>query len=171
MTGTLQVKPLTAKDFQTWGDVIEPGGAPDKIINDGRCGRFHDRARLDFGDGRAGISLFDAEARTLPLDIPLVERHPLGSQAFVPVSGAPMLVVVADDEGGKPLTPHVFLSAPGQSVNILRGVWHGVLTPVRTAGATAQFAVVDRIGPGDNLEEHFFDQPWRVEALPEGVML
>jgi ureidoglycolate lyase len=169
MTRVLQVKPLTAQAFQPWGDVIEPGGAPDKIINDGRCGRFHDRARLDFGDGRAGISLFDAEIRTLPLEIPLVERHPLGSQAFMPVSGARMLVVVADYDGGKPLTPNVFLSAPGQSVNLLRGVWHGVLTPVGTDGATGQFVVVDRIGGGDNLEEHHFDQPWRVETLPGGV--
>lgn len=171
MTRVLPVKPLTAKAFHPWGDVIEPGGAPDRIINDGRCGRFHDRARLDFGDGRAGISLFDAEERRLPLDIPLVERHPLGSQAFMPVSGARMLVVVADDESGKPLTPNVFLSAPGQSVNILRGVWHGVLTPVGTGGATGQFVVVDRIGEGDNLEEHFFDRPWRVEVLPGGVIL
>ena len=164
MTRVLQVAPLTGAAFQPWGDVIEGAGTPDKIINDGRCGRFNDRARLDFGDGRAGISLFDAEQRSLPLDIALVERHPQGSQAFMPVTGARMLVVVADDAGGAPVNLRAFLSAPGQSVNILRGVWHGVLTPI---GAPGLFAVVDRIGPGANLQEHRFDVPWRVDTLPE----
>lgn len=150
---------LTAEAFAPWGDVIETRGDPDRIINQGMCGRFHDLARLDFGDGRAGISLFDARARALPHPVAMVERHPEGSQAFIPLDGVPMLVVVADDAGGAPAGLRAFLSGPGQGVNLLRGVWHGVLAPI---GAHGLFAVIDRIGDGDNLQEHWFDTPFVV---------
>ncbi len=160
----LDVAPLTAEAFALWGDVIEARGAPDRLINQGMCGRHHDLARLDFGDGRAGLSLFDAKARHLPHVIDMVERHPAGSQAFMPVSGARFLVVVADDDGGVPVRPRAFVTAPGQSVNLLRGVWHGVLAPLDAAG---QFVVLDRIGEGPNLEEHWFDTPYVVETVPD----
>ncbi|MFV0514783.1 MAG: ureidoglycolate lyase [Jhaorihella sp.] len=150
---------LTGEAFAPWGDVIQTRGDPDRIINQGMCGRFHDLARLDFGDGRAGISLFDAKARALPHPVDMVERHPQGSQAFIPLDGVPMLVVVADDDGGAPVNLRAFLSGPGQGINLLRGVWHGVLAPV---GAPGLFAVIDRIGDGDNLEEHWFDTPFVV---------
>ena len=159
----LDVAPLTAEAFTPWGDVVEARGAPDQLINQGLCGRFHDRARLDFGDGRAGISLFDAEPRHLPHVVDMVERHPEGSQAFIPVSGARLLVVVADDDGGLPIRPRAFVTAPGQAVNLMRGVWHGVLAPLERPG---QFVVVDRIGGGSNLEEHWFDTPYVVETNP-----
>ncbi|MGR3518632.1 MAG: ureidoglycolate lyase [Roseovarius sp.] len=160
----LDVAPLTAEAFAPWGDVIEARGAPDRLINQGMCGRHHDLARLDFGDGRAGLSLFDARARHLPHVVDMVERHPEGSQAFMPVSGARILVVVADDDGGVPVRPRAFVTAPGQSVNLLRGVWHGVLAPL---GAAGQFVVLDRIGGGPNLEEHWFDTPYVIESVPD----
>jgi len=160
----LDVAPLTAEAFAPWGDVIEARGAPDRLINQGMCGRHHDLARLDFGDGRAGLSLFDARARHLPHAVDMVERHPEGSQAFMPVSGARILVVVADDDGGVPVRPRAFVTAPGQSVNLLRGVWHGVLAPL---GAAGQFVVLDRIGEGPNLEEYWFDTPYVIESVPD----
>ncbi|MBY6059251.1 ureidoglycolate lyase [Leisingera daeponensis] len=160
MSGRLTAKPLTAAAFAPYGDVIEVSGAPDKMINQGMCGRHHDRASLDFGpDGRAGISLFDAKARHLPHKVDMVERHPEGSQAFVPVSGVPMLVVVADDDGGVPVNLQAFISRPGQSINLHRGTWHGVLAPL---GAPGQYIVVDRIGTSPNLEEHWFKEPFTV---------
>jgi len=159
--GQIIAAPLTADAFAPFGDVIERRGAPTKMINQGRCGRYHDLARLEFAEGRAGISLFDAEARRLPLAIDMFERHPLGSQAFLPVDQVPFLVVVAEDDAGRPVRPQAFLTAPGQSVNLHRGVWHGVLTPI---GARGLYAVVDRIGDGANLEEHWFDAPLTVTA-------
>lgn len=160
---TIRTEPLTAAVFAPFGDVIELKDAPDKIINQGLCGRHHDLARLDFSDGRAGISLFDAETRTLPYRLEMVERHPLGSQAFLPLTPAPFLVIVAEDAGGKPTTPRAFLTAPGQGINLLRNTWHGVLTPLHAPGL---FAVIDRIGPAedprDNLEEYWFDAPFTV---------
>ncbi|MDC0660459.1 ureidoglycolate lyase [Leisingera sp. SS27] len=162
MSRWITAAPLTAEAFAAFGDVIEVTGAPDKIINQGMCGRHHDRASLDFGpDGRAGISLFDAKARHLPCKVDMVERHPEGSQAFVPVSGVPMLVVVADDDGGAPVNLQAFISQPGQSINLHRGTWHGVLAPL---GAPGQYIVVDRIGTSPNLEEHWFKEPFTVVA-------
>ncbi|MGC9369645.1 MAG: ureidoglycolate lyase [Paracoccaceae bacterium] len=161
MTGRrLRTRPLTAEGFAPYGDVIELRGAPDKMINQGLCGRHNDLARLDFGDGRAGISLFDAQARHWPLSVEMVERHPEGSQAFIPLDGARFVVVVADDAGGKPGALHAFMVQPGQAVNLHRGTWHGVLTPI---GVDGRFVVVDRVGPGANLQEHWFDAPYIIE--------
>lgn len=159
MNSQIRTQPLTARAFAPFGDVLEASGTPDKLINQGRCGRFHDLARLDFADGRAGISLFQSELATLPLTLKMLERHPEGSQAFVPMSAEPFLVVVASDDGGEPVNPRAFLTASGQAINFLRGTWHGVLTPLAGAGL---FAVIDRIGDGANLEEHWFDDPFEI---------
>jgi ureidoglycolate lyase len=70
----------------------------------------------------------------------------------------PFLVIVAPHDDG-PGTPRAFLTAPGQGINLLRGTWHGVLTPLHAPG---RFAVVDRIGDGANLEEHWFAEPWEI---------
>lgn len=157
----ITMQALTPEAFSPFGDVLEAVGEPDKIINAGMCGRFHDLADLDFADtgARAGISLFRSRARTLPHTLDMMERHPLGSQAFMPMSADPFMVIVAPDNAGKPGKPLAFLTSPGQGVNYHRNIWHGVLTPLID---NALFAVVDRIGEGDNLEEHIFDKPWLV---------
>ncbi len=158
----IRARPLTAEVFAPFGDVLEAAGEPDKLINQGLCGRFHDRARLDFGPGgRAGISLFQAEPRSLPYRLEMVERHPDGSQAFLPLSQDPFLVIVAPDQGGVPGEPVAFLTAPGQGVNYHRASWHGVLTPL---GPPGLFAVVDRIGDTPNLDEHRFETPYMIET-------
>ena len=145
--------------FVPFGDLISTDGAPDTLINQGLCGRFHDRARLDFGDGRAGVSLFDAEPRSLPYQLEMIERHPQGSQCFIPMSEHGFLIVVAADNAGVPGVPCAFRTLPGQAINFHRGTWHGVLTPLQTPGL---FAVVDRIGSGENLEEYHFPTPYSI---------
>jgi len=153
----LRIESLTAAAFAPFGDVLEAAGPPDRIINDGLCERFHDRARLDFGPrGRAGISIFRAEPRSLPMALELVERHPEGSQAFIPMTDDPFLVTVASDNDGEPTAVRAFRTAPGQGVNILRNTWHGVLTPLAGPGL---FTVVDRIGDTPNLEEFRLVEP------------
>ena len=159
MSGDIVIQPLMAEAFAPFGDVLAVAGDPDRIINQGLCGRWHDRANLDFGGGRAGISLFQSQTRALPYLLEMVERHPLGSQAFIPMSLDPFLVIVAPDVGGAPGRPVAFRTAPGQGINIARNIWHGVLTPLHAPGL---FAVIDRIGDGTNLEEHWFDQPYKV---------
>ena len=152
-------EPLTIAAFAPYGDVLDATGTPDRMINAGLCARFHDRARIDIADGRTGLSVFDAVARSLPYAFDLVERHPLGSQAFVPMTEAPFLVIVAPDEHGTPGTPRAFLTNGAQGINLHRGTWHGVLTPLQAPGL---FAVLDRIGEGPNLEEYRYPQPWTV---------
>lgn len=162
MTRTIRSEPLSPEVFAPFGDVLDARGTPDKIINEGLCGRHHDLAQLDFGtDGRAGISIFDAEPRSFPYTLTLLERHPEGSQAFLPLTGHPFLVIVAPDEGGTPGTPRAFLTAPHQGINLHRGTWHGVLTPLFAPG---RFAVVDRIGDSPNLIEVPLDPPFIVTA-------
>lgn len=154
-------RPLSKAAFAEFGDVLDAAGDPDKIINQGLCGRHHDKAEMDFGTGRAGISLFDAQARSLPYRLDMMERHPDGSQAFIPMHQNPYLVVVAADRNGAPDQPKAFIAQPGQGVNYHRNIWHGVLTPLKAPGL---FAVIDRIGEGDNLEEHWLDQPVQIGA-------
>ncbi len=157
---TIRPEPLTAAAFVPFGDVLEATGTPDRMINEGLCARFHDRARLDFGPGgRPGISIFRAEPRSLPLTLSMVERHPDGSQAFIPMDAHPFLVVVAPDRGGTPGTPRAFLTAPYQGINLHRGTWHGVLSPLHPPGI---FAVIDRIGDTPNLQEHRFRTAYQI---------
>ena len=145
--------------FAPFGDVLDCAGVADKVINAGLCDRFHDRARLDFTDGAAGISLFNATPRALPYLCDLLERHPDGSQAFIPMHQNPFLVIVAPDAGGQPGAPLAFLTGPGQGINLHRGTWHGVLPPLHAPGL---FPVIDRIGPGANLQEHRLSPPFTV---------
>ncbi len=160
MRRSIRLETLTAEAFAPFGDVLEALGDPDQIINQGYCGRYHDRAKMDFGlDGRAGLSLFMAEPRTFPLILDMVERHPDGSQAYIPMSLNPFLVIVAPDADGVPGLPRAFLTTPGQGVNYHRGTWHGVLTPLHAPGL---FAVIDRIGSTKNLEESWFTDPFLV---------
>lgn len=157
---TITPIPLTAEGFAPFGDVIELGTKAFKI-NDGMCDRHHDLAQLEFLEGKAGISLFQAVPRELPYAIDLVERHPKGSQAFIPMYLTSFLVIVAPDENGTPGTPLAFLTNPGQGINLQRNTWHGVLTPLQSPGL---FAVIDWIGDDTNLEEHIFETQYVVDS-------
>ena len=157
----IKTQPITATRFVRFGNILDFSGVPDRMINQDMCGRYHDRARLTYDEGRAGVSLFDAVPRKLPYRLEMMERHPLGSQAFLPMTEAPFLVIVADDENGCPGQPLAFLTEPNMGVNYHANVWHGVLTPLSAPG---RFVVIDRIGPGPNLEEHWFNEPYIIGA-------
>jgi ureidoglycolate lyase len=159
MIQEIKSQTLTAKKFTPFGDILDASGDPDKIINQGMCGRHHNLAKLDFIAGKAGISIFNAEPRSMPLKLEMMERHPDGSQAFIPMHQKPFLIVVAHDKNGKPDTPISFISEPGQGINIHRNIWHGVLCPLHSPGL---FAAIDRIGDGPNLEEHWFQKAWTI---------
>jgi ureidoglycolate lyase len=150
VSAPLKAAPLSAAPFAPFGAVIEVGAEGFTMINAGLCRRFTDLAMLDILEGRPGLSLFDAEIRPVPYAFDLLERHPLGSQCFIPMGGSEYLVTVAPDSGGAPGAPVAFHARGGQCVNIGRNVWHGVLAPIAGPGL---FAVIDRIGAGPNLEE------------------
>lgn len=156
---TLTAQPLTAEAFAPYGDVIDAVGAPDMVINHGMCGRFHNLATLDFSDGQSAISLFEGKPYQMPLRVTLMERHPLGSQAFLPMTQDPFLVVVAADKSGNPHNLQAFLTSPGQGVNYFRNTWHGVLMPLVP---NQRFVVVDRVGDGNNLQEYTFSQGFSI---------
>jgi len=159
MSNIIYIEELTPSAFAPFGDVLSFSGTPDKMINQGLCGRFHDKAQLQFDEGQAGISLFEAQARALPYELAMMERHPLGSQAFLPMTADPFLVIVANDESGQPGKPQAFMTQPNMGVNYHANIWHGVLTPLYAPG---RFAVIDRIGAGENLEEFWFEERFMI---------
>lgn len=159
MTTTLHATPITADAIAGLAELIEAAGPADKLINKGLCGRFHDRATLDI-EGEAGISVFQSASFAMPFRMEMMERHPHGSQAFLPMQQGEYLVVLADDRDGRPHAPRAFIAGPGQGVNIGRNVWHGVLCPLSDPGL---FMVVDRVTDSPNLEEHWFDEPYLID--------
>lgn len=150
----IRLEPLTPEAFAPFGKVLAPRATPTRMINVGRCERHHALAMVERGGGEAILSIFRSEPVTLPYVCTLLERHPLGSQAFMPLSDRPWLSVVAPDVGGKPGAVRAFLVPPHTGVNLRANVWHGVLTPLDHA---ADFLVVDREGVGVNLEEVVID--------------
>lgn len=162
MTQTIKIAPLTQEAFAAFGDVIEITAETDSHpINAGTTQRFHDLATVvaTGEEARPIISMARAQPFTLPLTLKMVERHPNGSQAFIPLRPTRFLVVVAPNEGGKPGTPLAFMAAPGQAINYFLGTWHTVLTAL---DAETDFLIVDREGEGENLEVFDFPEPYIV---------
>lgn len=156
MSRPLVIEPLTAEGFAPFGDVIETEGRDWFPINNGSTQRFHALARVETGpaDGAAIISIFRARRLEYPLTIAMLERHPHGSQAFVPLRGEPFLVVVA------PPAPQpdaqairVFRTDGCQGINYRAGVWHH---PVLALRDEDEFLIVDRRGELPNCDEFFF---------------
>jgi len=156
----LKAKPLTPEAFAAYGDVIQTEGAKHFSINAGTIERFHDLAQVDIGverEGRPLVSIAQCNQLTsLPHSIAFVERHPLGTQAFIPLDDSPLVVAVAPvGEAVDPAEIEAFVSDGSQGVNYSRGVWHMPLISLRDG---QKFVVVDRGGPGQNCDEfHFAD--------------
>jgi ureidoglycolate lyase len=168
----LTPEPLTKEAFAPFGEVIEAQGTP-REINEGLTKRFHDLARIEVGGARAIVSIFRTEPLPLPLTLKTMENHPLGSQAFMPLSGRPYLVVVAPAGRFEANGLKAFFASPIQGVNIRRGVWHHFNLALI---AQSDFLVIDREDPdktpelasSGNLEEIAMSETIRV-ALPESL--
>lgn len=149
----LPALPLSAEAFAPFGQVIECAGHAGYAINEGSSQRFTDLAQLEAdAEGRLALSIFRAEARQAPFALSCLERHPLGSQAFMPLHGQAFLVVVAEarpvSAQPAPESLRVFVSNGRQGINFRRGVWHHPLLAL----SAGDFLVADRLGPGDNCE-------------------
>jgi ureidoglycolate lyase len=153
----IAVEPLTKAAFKPFGDVVEVLDAQPIGINQGFAERVNGLASVDVGEGGGfvNISLFVAKARPLPIDLKLMERHPLGSQLFYPLQDAPWLVVVCADPADTK-SYRAFRASGRQGVNYARNVWHH---PLLVTQDDDRFIVVDRAGPGDNLEERWLAAP------------
>ena len=152
----LTVEPLTRAAFAPFGEVIEVAAAELRLINEGTTERFHALAKADVSaeGGRAILSLFRSTRRPFPFPVRMLERHPLGSQAFYPLSHHDWLVVVGQGEVSPgPASIRCFRATGGQGVNYARNTWHH---PLLILAPTQDFLVMDRDGLGGNLEEHWF---------------
>ena len=146
----LTVEPLTPEAFAPFGKVIFADPETAIEINTGYTTRFHALAEAEVGEGKAVLSIF--EGRPRDLTVAMLERHPLGSQAFMPLGGRGWLVVVAQTSNLSAC--RAFLCKGDQGVQYNTNVWHH---PLLVLGETQSFLIVDRAGEGDNLEEVFFD--------------
>ena len=154
---SLTPQPLTAEAFAAFGDVIEARSGMVININQGTSQRFHDLARVDVasGEGHPLVNIFRASPYPEPLTLSMMEKHPLGSQLFMPLQDHAYLVAVAqasDQVSAGDIT--VFSASGNQGVNFRPGIWHHPLLVL----AQQDFLVVDRGGKGDNLFEQALDQ-------------
>lgn len=147
---------LTQDAFTEFGQVIEMDEDKSFLINEGNTRRYHDLARTDVDDGGGHpiISIFKSRRWEFPLEIKMMENHPLGSQAFLPMQPHEWLIVVATGDVPTAATCRAFVAAGNQGVQYNKGVWHH---PLLTLVPHQDFWVVDRGGKGDNLIELHFD--------------
>ena len=149
----LRARPLSKSAFAEYGEVIELEGAREISINAGLTTRFHDLFNIDVNDdgGRPVVNVFRTAPLPLPYRVRGMERHPLGSQAFIPLDDMPFLVLVANDM--QPITAadlSLFTTNGKQGVNFFKNTWHHFQIVLV---AQRDFIVIDRGGGGDNLEE------------------
>lgn len=150
MTRFIKPEPLTAEAFKPFGDVIEAGAdAVQLAINYGNTTRFHDLASVDVAaeGGRPGVSIFRSTPLTQPITIKIMEYHPLSSQAFMPLSGNPYLVVVAPAGEFDASAIRVFTAPGDQGVNYHAGTWHHFSLALE---CVIDFLVIDRIADEDD---------------------
>ena len=155
----LTSEPLTAAAFAPFGDVIETSADCERrTINAGVTERLHDLAQLtlDAQGGRPCLSIFRTTPLPLPLELSMLERHPLSSQAFVPLSGRPWLVVVAPPGEPAPASARAFLARADQGVNFHPGTWHHFSLALE---APSDFLVVDRTDGAADCDEITLDDP------------
>ncbi len=156
----LAIEPLTAAAFAPFGEVIAFGAAARVYpINNCTTQRHHALAKVEVGGGHALISLARAEPRMLPFAVTLLERHPLGSQAFIPLSRTPYLIVVAESPQHP---PRCFRAVHGEGVNYRAGTWHHPLIALDTV---SDFVIIDRGGEGANCDEVNLAQTWWIMPL------
>ena len=150
-------KPITKENFSKFGDMISTNDIKPIEINNGYAKRFDGIANVDTSkdNGETIISIFSALKRSFPMKIDMMEKHPLGSQAFIPMKQTTFLVLVAP-EGNKPDPNKIeaFIVPPQIGVNYNLGTWHFPLI----ATEDMNFLVVDRKGSGDNLVIEYLDK-------------
>jgi len=152
-----KIQPLTAKSFAPFGDMIATGENP-QSINYGQTERHHDLAAIDTAanGGRTLVNIFRSTPLPAPIKIEVMERHPLSSQAFMPLSDNPYLVVVAPKGDFDESKIMVFLASADQGVNYHVGTWHHYSLAL---DGISDFLVIDRGGDGDNCDEVKLENP------------
>ena len=163
---TLQPLPLTAERFAPFGDVIETSALSSSGMNDARFERFDDLASINVDtarDGHVAISIARSKTPTVfPHRFDVVERHPLGSQAFIPLSPFSFTVVVAPAGESVDIDElQAFVTNGKQGINYHRGTWH---MPLVSAEEGQRFLIVDRAPGDENCEVIMLEQSVMLEA-------
>ena len=164
-TYRLKLKPLTDDTFAPFGDVIQKQGHYPEEINFGQTRKYAGLVDIDANDenGKAAVHIYRSRPVSLPFRIEVMEYHPLGSQAFMPLHNRPFLVVVAP-----PADQLDFKSIQGfftngeQGVNFHKGVWHHYQLSL---DEISDYLVIDRGGPGNNRIEHHLDKTLFIEEF------
>ena len=158
MAITLKPQQLTRENFALFGDVVETSDERTAEMNAERFERFDDLCSLDMaGDGRAAVSIARCrEATSLPYALDMVERHPLGSQAFIPLAPSRMIVVVAPaGETVRAGDLQAFVTNGRQGINYHRGTWH---MPLIAFEEGQEFLIIDRAADQPNCEQRILDE-------------
>ncbi len=153
----IKPQPLTAENFAAYGDVISVSESAEYFaINDGHTMRYHNLAKVDVADqqGKAIVNIFRSTPLAFPLPVEMMERHPLGSQAFIPMGNEPYVVVVAPKGALDTSKIEVFLATADQGVNYHKGTWHHFCLALNQE---SDFLVIDRGGEGDNCDVEKLD--------------
>ena len=166
MTKIIQIQSLTHERFSPFGEVITCTGNDFFHINDTHTERYHALVQTEIiGEARTGISIFrNIKTTTIPFEISMLERHPKGSQAFIPMQGQRFLVIVAPSlNADEPdlCQLKAFITDGSQGVNYRAGTWHH---PLLTLESPSDFAVVDRIGSGHNCDVFQFNEKRLIQA-------
>ena len=155
---TLQPEPLTAEAFAPYGDVVESSQQQVAAMNAESFERFDDLCSVEAFDGHVAVSIARCRTTTaLPHSFDMIERHPHGSQSFVPLTPCRMMVVVAP--AGEPAAAaelRAFVSNGRQGINYHRGTWH---MPLIAFDAGQEFLIIDRVGDSPNCDLHYLDEP------------
>ena len=151
----IKPKKITRKNFQKFGDLISVKKKKSININDGYAKRFDNLCRINTSSkkGKTIMSIFSAKKRKFPMNIKMMEKHPLGSQAFIPMNETKFFVFVAP-KGKKPNTKEIksFIVPKQTGINYKPGIWHFPLISTKNMN----FLVIDRKGTGNNLVIHNF---------------
>ncbi len=156
---TIQLTPLNQENFKSFGEFITLENANQFKINGGSTDRFHALSSVDTeaNGGRTIVSMFRGQAFHLPFELKVMERHPLGSQTFIPLNpnaGQRYLIVVAPAEckNEVEVVDHLtaFIAQGFEGVTYAKGVWHH---PLISLDEINDFIVIDRLGPGNNCDE------------------
>ena len=153
----LQPEILTAEAFAPYGDVVESAASAAEEMNAESFERFDDLCQVEAHAGRVAISIARCRIVTeLPHEFAMVERHPHGSQSFVPLTPCRMMVVVAP-AGAAPRADELraFVSNGRQGINYHRGTWH---MPLIAFDENQEFLIIDRVGNSPNCDLHDLDQ-------------
>ncbi len=153
----IKIKPkkVSKKNFKKFGQIIDASKKKYFRINNGYAKRYDNLGKIDTSSkkGKTIVSIFSAKKRRFPMKVDMMEKHPLGSQAFVPMKETSFFVFVAP-KGDKPNLKKIeSFKIPKQTgINLNPGIWHFPLISIKNMN----FLVIDRKGKGNNLIIHKF---------------